>query len=232
MTYSGSPNSYFKQLPNLDYPSLANDRNSAYDYQIVKNIFKRAVLRDDVFDEVTAFTKYSVLGNERPDQVAAKFYNDPALDWVILTTNNEIIEYDLIDNILTKENVREYFKNIDVNIDNLLFMNSKFYIFSEDKVFIFDKNINKTISKNNIKKIFKNAPLDFSSVFLNNNILYENIPYGSPCFFRNKDLFIYDLKKNDTYFTNIDNGLIKNTNYNIIKYTGPMLHYTTLRIPV
>jgi len=88
MTYSGSPNSYFKQLPNLDYPSLANDRNSAYDYQIVKNIFKRAVLRDDVFDEVTAFTKYSVLGNERPDQVAAKFYNDPALDWVILTTNN------------------------------------------------------------------------------------------------------------------------------------------------
>ena len=88
MTYSGSPNSYFKQLPNLDYPSLANDRNSAYDYQIVKNIFKRAVLRDDVFDEVTAFTKYSVVGNERPDQVAAKFYNDPALDWVILTTNN------------------------------------------------------------------------------------------------------------------------------------------------
>ena len=73
MTYSGSPNSYFKQLPNLDYPSLANDRNSAYDYQIVKNIFKRAVLRDDVFNEVTAFTKYSVLGDERPDQVAAKF---------------------------------------------------------------------------------------------------------------------------------------------------------------
>ena len=48
MTYSGSPNSYFKQLPRLDYPSLANDRNSAYDYQIVKNIFKRAVIRDDI----------------------------------------------------------------------------------------------------------------------------------------------------------------------------------------
>ena len=90
MTYSGSPNSYFKQLPNLDYPSLANDRNSAYDYQIVKNIFKRAVLRDDVFDEVTAFTKYSVQGDERPDQVANKFYQDSGLDWVILTTNNII----------------------------------------------------------------------------------------------------------------------------------------------
>ena len=90
MTYSGSPNSYFRQLPNLDYPSLRNDRNSVYDYQIVKNIFKRAVIRDDIFDEITAFTKYSVVGDERPDQVAYQFYNDSGLDWVILATNNII----------------------------------------------------------------------------------------------------------------------------------------------
>ena len=88
MTYSESPNSYFRQLPDLDYPSLKNDRQSAYDYQVVKNIFKRAVLRNDVFDEVTAFTKYSVEGDERPDQVAFDFYQDPNLDWVVLTTNN------------------------------------------------------------------------------------------------------------------------------------------------
>ena len=55
MTYSGSPNSYFKQLPDLDYPSLANDRKSAYDYQVVKNIFRRAIIRDDVFDEARYF---------------------------------------------------------------------------------------------------------------------------------------------------------------------------------
>ena len=90
MTYSGSPNSYFRKLPDLDYPSLVNDRNSVYDYQIVKNIFKRAVLRDDIFDEVTAFTKYSVQGDERPDQVAYRFYKDSGLDWVVLTTNNII----------------------------------------------------------------------------------------------------------------------------------------------
>ena len=90
MTYSGSPNSYFKQLPDLDYPSLANDRKSAYDYQKVKNIFKRAVIRDDLFDEVVAFTKYSVVGDERPDQVAYNFYGDSGLDWVVLTTNNII----------------------------------------------------------------------------------------------------------------------------------------------
>ena len=82
------PNAYFRQLPILDYPSLANDRTSAYDYQRVKNIFKRAIIRDDIFDEATAFAKYSVQGDERPDQVAYRIYNDSTLDWVILTTNN------------------------------------------------------------------------------------------------------------------------------------------------
>ena len=87
---SGSPYSYFRQHPNLDYPSLANDRTSVYDYQTVKNIFKRAILRDDIFNAPVQFTKYSVIGDERPDQVANQFYNDAALDWVVLTTNNII----------------------------------------------------------------------------------------------------------------------------------------------
>ena len=92
MTYSstGSPFGYFRQLPRLDYPSLANERTSAYDYQIVENIFKRAVLRDDIFNEVTAFTKYEVIGDQRPDQVANLFYRNSSLDWLVLTTNNII----------------------------------------------------------------------------------------------------------------------------------------------
>ena len=88
MAYQGSPNSYFRQLPNLDYPSLKNDRTSAYDYEIVKNLFKRAVLRDDVYGSLVNFEKYSVRDDERPDQIAYDFYNDSNLDWVILTTNN------------------------------------------------------------------------------------------------------------------------------------------------
>ena len=90
MSYSGSPNSYFRQVPRLDYPSLTNDRQSAYDFQTVKNLFKRAVMRDDVFNQVIAFEKYSVQGDERPDQIAYDFYGDSGLDWVILTTNNMI----------------------------------------------------------------------------------------------------------------------------------------------
>ena len=90
MAYQGSPNSYFRQLPNLNYPSLANDRKSVYDYQIVKNLFKRAVLRDDIINDVTNFTRYNVEGDERPDQIAYKFYGDAGLDWVVLTSNNII----------------------------------------------------------------------------------------------------------------------------------------------
>ena len=90
MSYSKSTNSYFKQLPRLDYPSLANDRQSAYDFQIVKNFFKRGVIRDDIFNEITNFEKYIVEGDERPDQVAYKIYGDSALDWVVLTSNNII----------------------------------------------------------------------------------------------------------------------------------------------
>ena len=90
MAYQGSSKSYFRQLPNLSYPSLANDRKSAYDYQIVKNLFKRAVLRDDVINEITNFTRYSIEGDERADQIAYKFYGDSGLDWIILTSNNII----------------------------------------------------------------------------------------------------------------------------------------------
>ena len=73
MTYSKSSNSYFKQLPRLDYPSLANDRSSAYDFQIVKNFFKRAVMRDDVFNDFVLFDKYSVEGDERQIKLHTDF---------------------------------------------------------------------------------------------------------------------------------------------------------------
>ena len=94
MTYSTSgrspKNTYFRQLPNLDYPSLANDRTSAYDYNQVKNIFKRAVLREDVINSYFQFNQYLIEGDDRPDNVASKVYGDANLDWVVLTTNNVI----------------------------------------------------------------------------------------------------------------------------------------------
>ena len=79
---------YFNELPNISYPSLLPRSNKAEDRIIVKNIFKRAKLRDDVEQAITAFNYYQIEDGMRPDMVAEKLYNDPELDWVVLTSNN------------------------------------------------------------------------------------------------------------------------------------------------
>lgn len=79
---------YFRYLPNLDYPSLRNERTSSGDYTTIKNLFKRAKIRDDLINVFTAFEKYQIVGDDRPDNVAEILYGDPSLDWIILITNN------------------------------------------------------------------------------------------------------------------------------------------------
>ena len=79
---------YFQELPNISYPSLLPRSNKAEDRIIVKNIFKRAKLRDDVEQAITAFNYYQIEDGMRPDMVAEKLYSDPELDWVVLTSNN------------------------------------------------------------------------------------------------------------------------------------------------
>jgi hypothetical protein len=81
---------YFRQLPNLDYPSLLNDRVSSDDTVRVKNLFRRVKIRDDYFSNFLSHTKYNILGDERPDNVAEKLYGSPDLDWVVLLANNII----------------------------------------------------------------------------------------------------------------------------------------------
>ena len=80
---------YFKQVPNLEYVSRLPDAKIS-DYITVKNLFKRGNLADDIFQDLTIFTKYEIKGDDRPDNVANKVYQDPDLDWVILLSNNII----------------------------------------------------------------------------------------------------------------------------------------------
>ena len=79
---------YFSQVPNLDYVDRTPGEKTISAYKTVKNLFKRAKLREDIFSDLTYFTKYQIVGDERPDNVAEKFYDDPTLDWVILLANN------------------------------------------------------------------------------------------------------------------------------------------------
>ena len=64
------------------------ENNSLNDYTVTKNLFKRARIRDDIFQNVSYFNKYDIIGDERPDQVAEKIYGDSSLDWVVLLSNN------------------------------------------------------------------------------------------------------------------------------------------------
>ena len=80
--------SYFQQVPNFEYANATKDGKNISDYSEVKNLFKRGKLRDDIFGDLTFFTKYQIVGDERPDNVAYKRYDDETLDWVVLLSNN------------------------------------------------------------------------------------------------------------------------------------------------
>ena len=83
-------NPYFNNLPEFEYVNRTQRGRSEGDYSVVKNFFKRGKLREDIFQDLTFFTKYIVQGDDRPDTVASKVYNDPTLDWVVLMANNII----------------------------------------------------------------------------------------------------------------------------------------------
>ena len=80
---------YFRQLPDFNYVSRLPDAKIS-DYIKVKNLFKKGALREDIFQNVSFFTKYKVTGDKRPDNVAFDFYQDSKLDWLVLTCNNVI----------------------------------------------------------------------------------------------------------------------------------------------
>ena len=76
---------YFRELPNLRYPSFLREKKSSLDYIEVKNVFRRIKLRDDLQSNFTIFNKYEIEEGMRPDTVAEELYGNPEFDWIILT---------------------------------------------------------------------------------------------------------------------------------------------------
>ena len=79
---------YFQELPDILYPSLLPSRNKVESRIAVKNFFKRSKLRTDLDQAITAFNYYNITEGMRPDMVAQELYDNPELDWVVLTSNN------------------------------------------------------------------------------------------------------------------------------------------------
>ena len=95
---------YFRQVPNFDYVDRSPGERTISSYRMTKNLFRRAKLRDDIYSDLSFFTKYQIIGDERPDNVARTVYGDETLDWVILLSNN-------ITNIQTEWPLSEYSYN-------------------------------------------------------------------------------------------------------------------------
>ena len=81
-------NSYFRQVPNFEYVNRTKGNTDISNYINVKNLFKRGKIRSDIFGNLSYFTKYKIIGDERPDNIAFKEYEDSSLDWVVLLSNN------------------------------------------------------------------------------------------------------------------------------------------------
>ena len=77
---------YFRELPDVAYQSFLSDAISSKDYLLVKNLFRRNKLRDDLQNVFTLFNKYQIPEGARPDTVAEAFYGSAELDWVVLMT--------------------------------------------------------------------------------------------------------------------------------------------------
>ena len=79
---------YFDYIPDFDYVSRLPKAQSISDYLRVKNLFKRTKISQTVFDDLTYFTKYQIIADERPDNIAYKIYGDSNLDWMVMIANN------------------------------------------------------------------------------------------------------------------------------------------------
>ena len=102
---------YFSQVPNFEYISRINERQTNSDFIKVKNLFRRAIIREDLFTDFMAFTKYKINGDMRPDAVAYEVYGDEDLDWVILISNNIInvrVEWPLTQNDFNNYLIEKY----------------------------------------------------------------------------------------------------------------------------
>ena len=78
---------YFSKVPDFEYVSRLPGATIG-DYVTVKNLFKRGAIEEDILNNLAFQTKYKIIGDDRPDNVAYDFYGSSTLDWLVLLGNN------------------------------------------------------------------------------------------------------------------------------------------------
>ena len=129
---------YFRNLPNFEYISRINERKTNKDFITVKNLFRRPIIREDLFTDFMSFTKYRIVGDERPDEIAYDVYGESDLDWVVLLSNNIINirdEWPLNQHDYRNYLIEKYGNDTD-EIDKIKFYETKEIKDSKGKVFV------------------------------------------------------------------------------------------------
>ena len=105
---------YFSYFPNT-YVGEGIADDEMFRYRLVKNIFRRLKIRDDLKDYVTLTELFTIQDGDRPSDVAVRFYGDPFLDWVILLSNNITDVYSEwpIEQGLLYDRVSKLYDNVD-----------------------------------------------------------------------------------------------------------------------
>ena len=81
--------SYFRQVPNFDYVNRDSDGKNIGDYQVVKNLFKRVKIREDILQNLAYFTQYKIqLVIIVLIMLPLKSMDDETFDWLVLLSNN------------------------------------------------------------------------------------------------------------------------------------------------
>ena len=155
---------YFSRLPDFEYVSRLPDAKIS-DYIRVKNLFKKGVLREDIFQELAFFTKYDIRGNDRPDNVSFDVYGRSNLDWLVLTANNIInvqtewpmsqADFDryLLDKYGTYEkmNATHHHETIEIkNTDGVTIVAAGLRVESDFSVNYFDYKLQQVVTANSI----------------------------------------------------------------------------------
>lgn len=155
--------SYFKELPNLEYPSFLSDKNSSLDYIEVKNIFRRIKLRDDLQSAFTLFDKYEIPMGYTPNMVADEVYGSAELDWVVLITagiinvRNEwpLSNSDIYDFALDKYggniNATRFYETKEIKDSGKRIILPKGKVVDSDFVFTYYDNGRQSVSGTNVR---------------------------------------------------------------------------------
>lgn len=145
---------YFREIPNLEYPSFLSDKFKSDQKLLVKNIFRRVKLRDDLQNVFTIFNKYQIPDGSRPDLIAEELYGSSQYDWVVLVcagitrvrdqwplSNREL--YDYTENIYgEKLNDNHHYETIEIrDSKNRLILPAGKVVDSTFKVYYHDDGI-------------------------------------------------------------------------------------------